>query len=116
MFFLRACSLDAVVGFFFRFDQGAGVGHALVIVGQLRRVALVAQLRLLEGAELTELRAHFAQMLHGGHPVAVDLFDLAFGHVQAPHRKQAQQQGQQAGGAESHHQLPCDRQVLEPFH
>ncbi|MNN09588.1 hypothetical protein D3C81_1224740 [compost metagenome] len=115
-FLLRACSRDAVIGFFFGFDQCAGVGHALVVVGQLGRVALVAQLRLLEGAEFAQLRAHFAQVLHGRHPVGAGLFNLCFGDIQPPHRKQAQQQGEQSGGTESHQQLPCNRQVLEPFH
>ncbi len=115
-FFRRVVGADVVVGLLGGLDQAAGVGQALVVVGQLLGVALVAELRLLIGTEFAQLRAHFAQLLHRRHPVVVDLLDLGVGEHHPPQREAPHQQGDHAGDAEGEGKFPRDRKVLEPFH
>jgi hypothetical protein len=116
LFLGRVLAGDVVVGLLGGFDHAAHIGQALAVVGQPLLVALEVELGLLEGAELAELGAHFPQMLHGGHPVGIDLLHAYVGKLHAPQRKHAQHYRQCAGAGKGQQQLAGDGQVLEPLH
>ncbi len=107
---------DGAVGRFLGVDQLAGVDQLLLVVGDLVRLALLGQLRLLVGTVLAELGAHFAQVLDRGHPVLIDRAHLRIGRRQPPQRQRAEQDGEDHGDDEGQRQLARDRQVAEPVH
>ncbi len=107
---------DVVVALFFLGDGRLGVGHALVVVGDLGRVVLAIELRDLVRAVLAKLRTHFAEVLYRRHPVFAQLDQLVVARAQPQQRERAQGQGHQGRYGEGERQLSGDRQILEPLH
>ncbi|MNV54907.1 hypothetical protein D3C71_1471220 [compost metagenome] len=97
-------------------DDLAGVGHALVVVGDRLRLVQHGQLGHFVGAELAELRAHLAQVLDRGNVVGAHRAQLGVGFAQADQGEAAQGQRHQRGESEAHRQLAGDGQVVEPLH
>ncbi|MNM74608.1 hypothetical protein D3C81_863720 [compost metagenome] len=94
----------------------SGVVHALVVVGHLFRLVQHADLGQFIGAELTQLRAHFTEVLHRWNVVGRHRGQLGVGFGQANQGERTQHDGHQGGQGESHSQLAGDGQIVEPLH
>ncbi len=94
---------------------GGGI-HALVVVGDLVRLVQHAQLGQFKGAELTQLRADFAQVLHGRNVVARHRGEFGVEAVQAHQGEDAQRDRHQGGEGEPDREFAADGQIMEPLH